>query len=489
MTSYKKFTKDVGLAGIAQIIGALKGLILLPILTKTLGAELYGIWAQILVTISLLMPLALLQLEYAMTRFLTAEEDKTKINKGISSIFVTVVLTASLISFLIFILAEPLAVAVFGGADAAYFVRISAFLILLTTLDTIILRYFISFRQMKRYSGFMILQAIGEVLLISYLVLSGYGLFGAIISLLLVRAFIFIIGFLLVKSEVVLTTPSLAVIKPYLAFSLPLIPFTLSYWMINIGDRYVIGYFMGADAVGIYSASYTMGGVVGFFFSPIVLVLLPAITDLYENNKIQELKNHLKYSFKFFMMLAIPSLFGLSILSQSLLKTLTTPEFISGYAIIPIVGLGVILFNSSNLFSDVLMLFKRTKVLSIVFGFSASINLVMNTILVPIIGISGAAIATLITFAVHSLILGFIGFKILSFDLNLKFIAKSVFSSVIMGLVIWEMNPFGVVNILITIGIAAVIYFGILLLLKGFTKEEYAFVKEIVMGVVQKPQK
>ena len=486
MTSYKKFTKDIGLAGIAQLVTSLKGLILLPILTKTLGAEFYGIWAQIMVTVSLLMPLALLQLEYAMTRFLTAEEDKNKVSKGISSIFVTVMLTASLISLLIFILAEPLAVAVFGGADAAYFVRISAFLILLTTLDQIMIQYFISFRQMKRYSSFMILQTIGEVLLIGYLVLSGYGLFGAIVSLLLVRAFIFIIGFLLVKSEVTLTTPSLSVIKPYLAFSLPLIPFTLSYWMINIGDRYVIGYFLGASEVGIYSASYALGSVVGFFFGPIVIVLLPAITNLYENNKIQELKNHLKYSFKFFMMFAIPSLFGLSILSKSLLRTLTTSEFISGYMIVPIVALGVILFNSSNLFSDVLMLFKRTKVLSVIFGFSATINMVMNLILVPMIGISGAAVATLITFAIHSLILGFISFKRLSFDLNLTFIAKSVLSSAIMGFMILEMNPFGAVNILISVVVGAVVYFGVLLLLKGFTKEEYVFVKGIVRGVVQK---
>ena len=73
MNPYKKFTKDVGLAGVAQLVTSIKGLILLPILTKTLGAEMYGIWAQILVTVSLLMPLTLLQLEYAMTRFLILE--------------------------------------------------------------------------------------------------------------------------------------------------------------------------------------------------------------------------------------------------------------------------------------------------------------------------------------------------------------------------------------------------------------------------------
>lgn len=486
---YKKFTKDVGLVGIAQIVGTLKGLILLPILTKTLGAEFYGIWAQILITISLLLPICLLELQYAMTRFLTVEEDKNKVSKGISSIFVTVLLVAFLISLLIFILAEPLATAVFGGAGATYFVKISAFLILLTTMDQIIFQYFISFRQMERYSGFMILEAIGEVLLIGYLVLSGFGLFGAIVSLLFVRAFIFILGFLLVKSEITLTTPSLSVIKPYLTFTLPLIPFTLSFWMINSGDRYAIGYFMGADAVGIYSACYALGSLVGFFYSPMALLLFPAITNLYENNKIPELKNHLKYSLKFFLMFGVPSLFGLSILSKSLLRTLTTPEFIGGYMLVPIVALGVILSKSGNLFSEILVLFKRTKMMSLLYGLSALINLAMNIILVPMIGISGAAIATLITFTVQSILLYFISFKLLSFDLNLKFIAKSVLSSVIMGYVIWEMNPLGAVNILISIGIGAAVYFGVLLLLKGFTKEEYVFLKEIVRGVVQIPQK
>lgn len=483
---YKKFTKDVGLVGIANVVTMLKGLIILPILTKTLGAEFYGIWAQIMITVSLLLPICLLELQYAITRFLTVEEDKNKVSKGISSIFVTVLLTAFLISLLIFLLAKPLAGAVFGGAGAAHFVRISAFLVLLTTLDQIILQYFISFRQMERYSGFMILETIGEVLLIGYLVLSGYGLLGAVVSLLLVRVFIFILGFLLVKSEVKLTTPSLSVIKPYLAFTLPLIPFTLSFWMINSGDRYVIGYFMGANAVGIYSASYALGSLVGFFYGPMALLLFPAITNLYANNRIPELKNHLKYSLKFFMMFAIPSLFGLSILSKSLLRTLTTPEFIGGYIIIPIVALGVILSTSGNLFSEILVLFKRTKMMSLLYGLSALINLVMNIIMIPIIGISGAAIATLITFTVQSILLYFISFKMLSFDLNLKFIAKSVFSSSLMGYVIWEMNPLGAVNILISTGIGAVVYFGVLLLLKGFTKEEYAFVKEIVRAVVKR---
>ena len=154
------------------------------------------------------MPLALLQLGFAMTRFLAAEKDKEKISKGFSSIFAASSFTAFALSLLIFILAEPLAVAVFGGADATYFVRLAAFLILLVTLDQVIIEYFVAFRQMERYAIFMILQTVGEIALIGYLVLSGYGLFGAIISLLAVKMLIFTVGFFVVRREIGVSKPT-----------------------------------------------------------------------------------------------------------------------------------------------------------------------------------------------------------------------------------------------------------------------------------------
>ena len=481
MTSYKKFTKDVGLAGIAQIVSSLKGLILLPILTKTLGAELYGIWALILATVSLLMPLALLQLGFAMTRFLAAEKDKEKISKGFSSIFAASSFTAFALSFLIFTLAEPLAVAVFGGADATYFVKLAAFLVLLMTLDQVIIEYFMAFRQMERYAVFSILQTVGEVLLIGYLVLSGYGLFGAIVSLLVVKAIIFAAGVLVVGREVRVSKPSIAVIKSYLGFSLPLLPFTLCLWLVGLSDRYVIGYFLDIKAVGIYSAAYGLGSIVGFFWSPLSATLVPAITNLYENNRTQELKTHLKYSFKFYLMLAIPSVFGLSILSKSLLRTLATPEFVEGFVIVSIIALATVLFKSSFIDSDILILLKKTKVTAWIYGFSASINLLMNIILVPLIGISGAAISTLITFTIH-LVINKHSSRELPFDRDLKFIAKSVISSAIMGLVILKLNPISAVNILISVVVGTGIYFGVLIILRGFTRDEYMFFKGIVKG-------
>ena len=224
--------------------------------------------------------------------------------------------------------------------------------------------------------------------------------------------------------------------------------------------------------------------MISFLYAPIALVLFPAITNLYENNNIHEVKMHLKYTLKFFLMIAIPSLFGLTILSKSLLGILTTSEFIEAYMVIPIVALGALLFSIGNLFSDVLMLFKKTKIISLVFGSSALLNLVLNIFLVPLIGIIGAAIATLVTFAILFFVLAFISFKSLPFDWDPKFITKSIASSIVVGLVILKVSPHGAVNTLISIGIGAVVYFGVLLALKGFTKEEYRFLRDIIRSAV-----
>jgi O-antigen/teichoic acid export membrane protein len=484
MNPYKKYAKNVGLVSIANIISTLKGFILLPILTKALGAELYGTWALILVTISLLAPLCTLELGFAIVRFLGAEKDKEKISKGFSSIFIATSLIALATSILLFVFSKSLAIAIFGSIDATFYIQISASLIFLAAIDQIMLDYFRAFQQMERYAGISILQTIGELLLTAYLVLSGFGLFGVIISLLIVRFIVSARVFLWITSQIKIVTPSFSVVKHYLPFSLPILPTALCYWLINLGDRYVIGYFMDAHAVGVYSASYALGALLAFFYAPIPIALFPVITNLYKNNNIRELKTHLKYSLKFFLMFAIPSFFGLSILSKSLLTTLTTSEFIGGYMIISIVALATILFCCGDITQLILMLFKKTKTVGLIYGASASVNVVMNIILVPLLGIIGAAIATLITFIIHPLILANISFKYLSFDIDFKFILKSIISSFIMVFIVWKLNPVSALDILISIGVAAGVYFGVLILLKGFTREEYRFLRDIVRSVI-----
>ena len=87
MSKFKLFAGRVFLVGITKAITSFRGLLLIPILTKSLGAEGYGIWTQIQVTISLLAPPCALGLGYAIVRFLATENDREKVSTGIISVF------------------------------------------------------------------------------------------------------------------------------------------------------------------------------------------------------------------------------------------------------------------------------------------------------------------------------------------------------------------------------------------------------------------
>jgi len=67
----------------------------------------------------------------------------------------------------------------------------------------------------------------------------------------------------------------------------------------------------------------------------------------------------------------------------------------------------------------------------------------------------------------------------IKFDLGLKFIFKSLFASFVMSFLIFEYNPTRIINVLISTGFATGVYFGILLLLKGFSKDELKFFKSL----------
>ena len=90
MSEHKIFVKRITLVAIVKLVTSFRGLILLPLLTKTVGVVGYGIWSQISVTIGLLSPFIMLNLTASTVRFLAAEQDYKKVAKGIFTVIFTV---------------------------------------------------------------------------------------------------------------------------------------------------------------------------------------------------------------------------------------------------------------------------------------------------------------------------------------------------------------------------------------------------------------
>ena len=474
MNEYKLFTQRIGLIGITNLLVGLSGLILLPILTKTLPIEEYGIWVQIIVTINLIPTLVTFGLGHTMVRFLAAAKKREEIQEGFYSIAFIVLFTRAIASFFLFSFSKPIAASLFD--NNLIIVKLLAIIVLIDCLTALPLAFFRTFQQMKRYSMFLSIRTYLNVALVAYFVLSGYGIFGAMAGLLISTLLVGLITTSLVISEIGIKIPKFTHMREYLAFGIPTISGNLSSWVVDSSDRYVIGIFLSTAFVGYYSPGYTLGNIIFMFSAPFGFMLPAVLSKYYDENNMKEIKMILRYSLKYFLLLAIPAAFGLSLLSKPLLTILSTPEIASqGYLITPFVALSALLLGALEATSQGLYLAKRTDIGGKIWIIAAISNLGLNIVFVPYIGIMGAAITTLIAFTLVFILATYYSSKYLTFGIDFKFISKSVFAAIVMSLVIIKWNPVGLLNVLILIGICAVVYAVILLLLKGIKKEEIKF--------------
>jgi O-antigen/teichoic acid export membrane protein len=472
---YAKYGRQVGYGVGANTALLLLGFIRLPILTKGLGAALYGTWSLINVTISLIFPFALLGLSAAVVRFLAAEKDRYIIREGFLSACSVVFISGTAFSVLLFLFSDYLAVSIYKDIHLSSYIKLASILILFNSICELILNFF---RMQRKIGLYTILKLSRHALLVGLIVISlllGYKLTGVIIAVIVGVMLISLIGLLISLRQVGFHIPRFTNMKSYLKWGVPLIPNSAILWIIHVSDRYMISYFMGITAAGIYSAAYTIGEYASFTLMALSTVLYPTIIKSYEGGNLSETRKYLKYSLKYFMLIAIPSAFGLSVLAKPILSALTTIEFINGTTVIPFVAFGAILFGFHRICLSIIYIANKTQLALSSLGTSAALNIILNIILIPRIGILGAAVATFITCGSLGILTLLLSRRYLRFDLSATFALKAVLASAIMTLCIWFINPESITLVIISIFAGVIIYFGGLLLVKGISKSEIAF--------------
>jgi O-antigen/teichoic acid export membrane protein len=472
---YSVFGRQVGYIIAANIIILFAGLLQLPIVTRAVGASEYGIWSLIQVTVSLIAPFAGLALSDAVIRFSAAEKDRAKVADTYLSICTIVFVSGSVASLLLVALAGPLARFIFRDPEAAFYIRLASGMILLNSLFNLPQ----SFLRMQRKIGLrtviVLLHSLGTLGLIVLFVTIGYGLSGVVLGALLALVVANLVAFALTLRETGLPVPKFVDMKKYLRWSIPMVPNAAILWIILVSDRYMVSYFIDTAAAGIYSAAYSIGNYAYFALFPLGMVLYPNVVKTYDEGHPEQTANYLKYGLKYFMMISIPSAFGLSVLSRQLLDLLTTSEFAEGRHVVTLVAFGAVIYSLYQIGVYIIHVVNKTHLTVWLLGSSALLNVVLNVLLIPRMGINGAALATLVAYVALGLLTLAVTRRYLKFDLSLPFMAKSIVSSGIMALGIWLVKPQSLWSVVACGVVGAVCYFAVLIALRGLSKNEIDF--------------
>jgi len=188
-------------------------------------------------------------------------------------------------------------------------------------------------------------------------------------------------------------------IKTGIYVSIPYILGTIAYKTIEFSDRYMIDYFMDKRAVGVYSFFANMANVMNIvLFTAVISVLYPVLVEsiMQKNqNKFKETYDKFRKELLYY---GIGISFVLFIALPLILVWIGKTVYLHQFYIFFVLIMANMLLNFSFLHHFVIYAFKKDwKIFQATFV-AAVINILLNLLLIPLMGILGASIATLISY-------------------------------------------------------------------------------------------
>jgi len=169
-------------------------------------------------------------------------------------------------------------------------------------------------------------------------------------------------------------------------------------WMMHLGDRFVIGHFMDAGAVGRYSAAYSLALMLSSIIAPINAVLYPRLMKAI-NSDARTLANEVRRFHRYVVLLLVPAWIGLAWIMRPLLLLIggSELEIDLALALMLLAAVGIQQWNTVAHYA--LFCADQTIFSQNIWLATGALNIAANLIIVPWAGLEGAGAVTLATFA------------------------------------------------------------------------------------------
>lgn len=162
-------------------------------------------------------------------------------------------------------------------------------------------------------------------------------------------------------------------------------------------DSIMLGFMSDNTQVGYYSNAMKLIKILINVLTAIGVALLPRISFLRSNNKNKEVYFLIEKIIKILMFITIPSMIGISLVSNDLVVILFGKAFQPSKTILIILSLLIIFRTFSNLFLQILISDNRDKNVSLTYFFAMVLNIILNLIFIPKFEANGAAFASIIS--------------------------------------------------------------------------------------------
>lgn len=395
--SLKGLLRDTVVYGLAGATGQALQLLLVPVYARVFVPEQYGRVELMIATLAVVSLILGLQIDSGTAReYYEEEQDDRHRRSLVTSSLIVLAPAASAGTLSLLLLAPPLAGWLFGGSEAVTAFRLGLASVpfgLLATFAQMVLRL-----EDRRWSfaatgvAWTVLTLGVTIWFVVGLELGVEGVFGAkLVADIGVAA----LALFLVRDRLGGRFSGRVVWK-VLRFGIPLIPSTVSSWGQRYVDRYLILFLLGPAWVGIYSVGLRISQVIAFFNRAFRLAWVPfamALIDAEDRNE------RYRGAFRLYTAGAVSLMVTVSVLARPLVEIVATSAYGAAATVIPVLAGAWVLHGCFSLFSVGAGIARRTELTALSFIMGLAVNVGVELVLIPRIGIVGAALGSLFGFA------------------------------------------------------------------------------------------
>lgn len=458
MNKLKFFLENFLIYGVGGVIGKIIPVVMIPIITRLMpDTSSFGISDMCTTVVSFGSALAIMGMYDAMYRMFFEKNDE-KYKKEICSTTLNFTVIMSVIVFVLMIVFKNFIAAKFlGDIKYGYLVYITAISTLVGATNSIVAAPTRMQNKRKIYLFMNVLTPLISYSIAIPMILKGYYIEALPVSTMVANISSELVFLALNRKWFTFAFINKEDLKQLLKIAVPLLPNFLIYWIFNSSDKLMITNILGTGATGIYSVGAKLGQA-----SQLIYTAFAGGWQFFAFSTMKE-ENQVKTNsliFEYLGVISFACTAGIFLICQPLYNLLFQGEYVQGYIVSPYLFLAPLLQMLFQIACNQFLVIKKTWPNLFILSTGAVVNVILNLVLIPQIGIEGAAIATLVGYLVSDVICVLVLMKMKLMVISKRFVAGSL--AMIAYILIWRLSTKDNIGINLIMTIAIVAFYTIL---------------------------
>lgn len=487
MSSMRSLTGGASIFVTAKGISHIAGFLINLVLTRTLGAHLYGIYSYLNVISGFVLKISNLGSDNSILKFVPYyEDDQYQRSAMVILAYITSLAASVTIALGLYVFAPLINTITLNDPIFVDVLRIFAFIIPFNTLRNLIAAMFKSYEDM--FSSVLIKKIVSPISRLGAVLVAlglGYSLYGIIAATVVAAGLTALFGLWLIHrqldDDLIPVNPSKKATEFY-NFTLPLLISDVGSVFYKKIDLLMVGVFLASSAVGVYNIAALLATFLALPMTAFNQLFPPIASKLYSRNKMSDLNKIYAITNRWILTLTLFPFLSLVAFTDRILL-IFGPEFVSGATVLLFLSTAQLISSTVGPSGYVLMMTDHQYMTMINNGSSAILNVILNYYFILQFGFIGAAVATsLVVTLVNLAKLVEVWYFEGLFPFNRQYY-KPLFAGLISGISMSFIGSISQAHFFIVLsiggGVGALLYGGVLYLL-GFEDAERELFSEVV---------